>query len=52
LRNPEDRARQSRGPNALKSGPLTLTGQALMRQGLTLPAAWPATIWVVEALRL
>lgn len=51
LHNPDDRARHSRGPNALKSGPLTLTGQALMAQGLTLPAAWPATMWVVEARR-
>ena len=48
LINPEDAPRQSRGPNALKSGPLTLSGQALMTRGLLLPLAWPATMWVVE----
>jgi len=52
LMNPEDRPRQSRGPNALKSGPLTLTGQALMGAGILLPVAWPATMWVVEGARL
>jgi alpha-galactosidase len=52
LRNAADRPRQSRGPNALKTGPLVLTGQALMGQGLTLPVAWPATMWVVEGERL
>ncbi len=48
LRNAADASRQSRGPNALKTGPLVLTGRALMGQGLILPAAWPATMWVVE----
>jgi alpha-galactosidase len=48
LINPEDAPRQSRGPNALKSGSLTLSGQALMTRGLLLPVAWPATMWVVE----
>jgi alpha-galactosidase len=52
LKNPEDRATQSRGPNALKTGPLTLTGQVLMGQGLLLPVAWPSTLWVVEGERL
>lgn len=52
LRNPEDLPPQSRGPNALKSGPLTLSGQYLMTRGLLLPVAWPATIWVVEGERL
>jgi len=51
LRNPEDAPPQSRGPNALKSGPLTLTGQALMTMGLNLPVAWPATLWVIEGHR-
>jgi alpha-galactosidase len=51
LINPEDAPRHSRGPNALKSGPLTLSGQALMAQGLLLPMAWPATMWVVEGMR-
>ena len=48
LLNPEDAPRQSRGPNALKAGPLTLTGRALMTRGILLPVAWPATMWVVE----
>jgi alpha-galactosidase len=52
LLNAEDAPRQSRGPNALKSGPLRLTGQALMSQGIRLPVAWPATMWVVEGQRL
>ncbi len=52
LVNSEDLPRQSRGPNALKAGPLTLSGRALMTQGLLLPVAWPATMWVVEGVRL
>ena len=52
LRNPEDAPRQSRGPNALKNGPLTLTGRMLMTKGILLPVAWPATMWVVEGLKL
>lgn len=48
LLNPEDAPRQSRGPNALKTGPLTLTGRMLMSRGITLPVAWPATMWVLE----
>ena len=52
LINPEDAPRQSRGPNALKSAPLTLTGLALMTRGILLPVAWPATMWVVEGRKL
>lgn len=52
LLNPEDKPRQSRGPNALKSSPLTLTGQTLMTRGILLPVAWPATMWVVEGRKL
>ncbi len=52
LINPEDAPRQSRGPNALKSMALTLTGQALMTRGLLLPVAWPATMWVVEGRKV
>ena len=48
LFNPEDAPRQSRGPNALKTSPLTLSGQTLMTRGILLPVAWPATMWVVE----
>ncbi len=52
LINPEDAPRQSRGPNALKSAPLTLSGRALMTRGILLPVAWPATMWVVEGRKL
>ena len=52
LKNPEVAAKHSRGPNALKIGPLTLSGQYLMTQGILLPAGWPATIFVVEGTRL
>ncbi|MGL5009820.1 MAG: alpha-galactosidase [Paracoccaceae bacterium] len=52
LKNPEAAARHSRGPVALKSAALVLSGAALMQQGLMLPVAWPATMWVVEGLRL
>ena len=52
LINAADRPRQSRGQTALKSGPLVLTGRALMGQGLLLPVAWPATMWVVQGERL
>lgn len=51
LVNPEDAPRQSRGPNALKTTPLTLTGQTLMTRGILLPVAWPATMWVVEGCK-
>ncbi|MFN3846238.1 MAG: alpha-galactosidase [Paracoccaceae bacterium] len=52
LRNAVDKPPQSRGPNALKEGPLTLTGRTLMGQGVLLPVAWPATMWVVEGERI
>ncbi len=52
LVNSEDAPKQSRGPNALKSGPLTLTGRSLMSKGLLLPVAWPATMWVIEGQKL
>lgn len=52
LVNPEDAPPQSRGPVALRDRALELSGQALMAQGLMLPLAWPATMWVVEGARL
>ncbi|SLN24586.1 alpha-galactosidase [Roseisalinus antarcticus] len=52
LLNPEDAARQSRGPVALRDGPLRLSGRALMDGGLNLPVAWPGTMWMVEGKRL
>jgi len=42
----------SRGRTALKDGPLTLSGQILMQQGLTLPWQFPETIWVIEGEKL
>jgi alpha-galactosidase len=51
LLNPQDRPPQSRGPNALKNGALELTGRVLMGQGILLPVAWPATMWVVQGER-
>jgi alpha-galactosidase len=52
LLNPVDAPPQSRGPCALKTGPLTLSGRALMGQGIVLPVAWPATMWMVEGRRI
>jgi alpha-galactosidase len=52
LVNPQDAPPQSRWPVALKTQDLTLTGALLMTQGLNLPLAWPATLWVVEGTRL
>lgn len=52
LLNPEDLPRHSRGPSALKSGAVTLTGASLMQAGITLPLAWPATMWMVEGERM
>ncbi len=52
LINPESRANQSRGDAALKTETLTLSGRVLMRSGLNLPIAWPATMFVLEGRRL
>ena len=52
LANPEDVPPQSRGPVALRAGPLRLSGAALMSHGLRLPVPWPATMWVVEGRRV
>ncbi|HMO72565.1 MAG TPA: alpha-galactosidase [Paracoccaceae bacterium] len=52
LVNPEDAPPQSRGHCALKDGPLVLSGAALMGRGLSLPLAWPATLWMVEGERI
>ena len=42
----------SRGEPALKTKDLELSGAYLMNQGLTLPWAFPETVWVVEGERL
>ncbi len=52
LRNPEAAPGPSRGEVALKTGPLTLSGQALMTAGANLPLAWPGTLYVLEGRRL
>ena len=52
LANPEDRPPQSRGTPALLDGPVTLSGTALMAQGIQLLWSWPATMWVIEGERL
>lgn len=52
LRNPDASPPQSRGPLALRSEVLELTGQALATAGIQLPVAWPATMWVIEGERL
>ncbi|MGR3484370.1 MAG: alpha-galactosidase [Paracoccaceae bacterium] len=52
LLNPQDASPQSRGPVALRDGPLTLTGAALMAAGVALPLAWPATCWMLDGERL
>jgi alpha-galactosidase len=52
LRNPQSRPNASRGPLALATGPLTLTGRALMTAGVNLPLAWPAQPYVLEGTRL
>lgn len=52
LINPEDASARSRGAPALKSGDLTLSGRALMQQGVVLPWGYPATMWVVDGVRL
>ncbi len=52
LRNRGDVPALSRGAPALKEGPVTLSGQYLMGQGLTLPWSYPQTMWVIEGRRL
>lgn len=52
LLNPEDAPPMSRGDVALRDAPLTLSGQALMKAGLSLPLAWPATMWMIDGRRV
>jgi alpha-galactosidase len=42
----------SRGSPRLKEGPMTLSGNALMHQGLTLPWSFPERMWVVEGKKV
>jgi len=48
LMNPDAAPRQSRGRVALKSGKLILSGRRLMSAGISLPIAWPGTMWVIQ----
>jgi alpha-galactosidase len=52
LRNRAAAPALSRGEQRLKREDVTLTGTALMRQGLTLPWHFPQTIWVIEGKKL
>lgn len=52
LVNRAEATRLSRADLALKSGPLVLSGAALMRQGLRLPWTFPARMWVIEGQKL
>lgn len=52
LRNRSDANALSRGDQALKSGPLELSGAYLMNHGLTLPWSFPESMWVVEGTLL
>ncbi|MEM7318003.1 MAG: alpha-galactosidase, partial [Pseudomonadota bacterium] len=52
LRNRDDAPALSRGTPVLKSGPITVSGQYLMNQGLTLPWCFPQSMWVVEGRQL
>ncbi|MGR3492490.1 MAG: alpha-galactosidase [Shimia sp.] len=52
LRNREGLHRLSRGMPALKEGPITLSGAALMAQGVVLPWSFPNQMWVLEGERL
>ena len=50
--NRADAVGLSCGETALKSGPVELSGSYLMSHGITLPWAFPETMWVVEGTRL
>jgi len=52
LVNRDDAGALSRGDQALKSGPITVSGGYLMNHGLTLPWSFPDTMWVIEGTRL
>ena len=51
LANRDDISGLSRGTPALKSGPLTLSGQQLMSHGIALPYALPDSMWIIEGHR-
>ena len=52
LANAEQAHHLSRGHPAIKSGDVTLSGTFLMTHGLSLPWAFPETMWVIEGHRI
>lgn len=52
LVNRDDAVGLSRGSPALKTRDLTLSGQALMTQGILLPWSFPLNMWVIKGQRL
>ena len=52
LRNRASVSELSRASMPLKDGPVTLTGTALMHNGICLPWAFPDSMWVLEGERL
>ncbi len=52
LVNREEAHHLSRRDTPIKSGPLRLTGQALMAQGVVLPWTFPDRMWVLEGRRI
>lgn len=52
LINRDEATGLSRGAPALKAGPVSVSGAALMGQGVSLPWAFPETMWVLEGVRL
>ena len=52
LQNAAQAHHLSRGSQAIKSDDLTLSGAFLMAHGLSLPWAFPETMWVIEGHRI
>jgi len=52
LRNPQNSAPTSRGIPALKEQSLILSGRILMERGISLPVAFPATLWIIEGKKV
>lgn len=52
LRNRASASHLSRGAHILKDGPITLSGAALMQNGVSLPWRFPETMWVLTGERL
>ena len=52
LLNRKSTVRLSQGPQALKTGPIEVSGAYLTSQGVTLPWSFPEAIWVLEGRRI